>query len=101
MRIAAQRHEIVPVVVGDPMEQSLPSVGLLVLEDLESGAVIEVDTSKRARRDFEQQVQESAARRDQALRRLNLDVVTVSTDQPYVEALIAFFRARAKRMAHG
>ncbi|MEP6864615.1 MAG: DUF58 domain-containing protein, partial [Deltaproteobacteria bacterium] len=59
------------------------------------------DTSKRARRDFAQQALESAARREQALRRLNLDVVTVSTDQPYVEALIAFFRARAKRMAHG
>jgi uncharacterized protein (DUF58 family) len=100
MRIAAQRHEIVPVVVGDPMESALPNVGLLVLEDLESGAVIEVDTSKRARKDFQQQAIESAARREQALRRLNLDVVTVSTDQPYVEALIAFFRARAKRMAH-
>ncbi|HET9987997.1 MAG TPA: DUF58 domain-containing protein [Kofleriaceae bacterium] len=101
MRIAARRHEIVPVVVGDPMESALPNVGLLVLEDLESGAVIEVDTSKRARRDFERQALEAAARREQALRRLNLDVVTVSTDQPYVDALIAFFRARAKRMAHG
>ena len=101
MRIAAQRHEIVPVVVGDPMETTLPNVGLLVLEDLESGAVIEVDTSRRARRDFAQQAQEAAARREQLLRRLNLDVVTISTDQPYVDALVAFFRARAKRMAHG
>ncbi|MEO6774705.1 MAG: DUF58 domain-containing protein [Kofleriaceae bacterium] len=100
MRIAARRHEIVPVVVGDPMELSLPNVGLLVLEDLETGAVIEVDTSRRTRRDFERQALEAAARREQALRRLNLDVVTVSTDQPYVEALIAFFKARAKRMAH-
>ncbi|MEO8554044.1 MAG: VWA domain-containing protein, partial [Kofleriaceae bacterium] len=101
MRIASQRHEIVPVLVGDPMEAQLPNVGLLVLEDLETGAVIEVDTSRRARRDFEEQAIASAARRDQALRRLALDVVPVSTDQPYVDALIAFFKARAKRMAHG
>lgn len=101
MRIASQRHEIVPVVVGDPMEQTLPDVGLLLLEDLETGAVIEVDTSKKARRDFEAQVQRARAMRDQALRRLALDVVEVSTDQPYVEALIAFFRARQKRMSHG
>lgn len=101
MRIASQRHEIVPVVVGDPMEEQLPNVGLLVLEDLETGAVIEVDTSRRARRDFEQQASEAAGRRDQALRRLALDMVPVSTDQPYVDALIAFFKARAKRMAHG
>jgi uncharacterized protein (DUF58 family) len=101
MRIAAQRHEIVPVVVGDPMEQTLPNVGLLVLEDLETGAVIEVDTSSGARRDFEKQAARSTAEREQALRRLNLDVVRVATDEPYVDALIAFFRARAKRMAHG
>jgi uncharacterized protein (DUF58 family) len=101
MRIAAQRHEIVPVVVGDPMEQTLPNVGLLLLEDLETGAVIEVDTSSGARRDFENQARRSTAEREQTLRRLNLDVVRVATDEPYVDALIAFFRARAKRMAHG
>ena len=101
MRIASQRHEIVPVVVGDPMETTLPRVGLLVLEDLETGAVIEVDTSRGMRRDFEAQALRAAEEREQALRRLNLDVVTVTTDQPYVDALIAFFRARAKRMAHG
>ena len=72
-----------------------------MLEDLETGAVIEVDTSKSARRDFEARAQLAAEEREQALRRLNLDVVTVATDQPYVDALIAFFRARAKRMAHG
>ncbi|MEO8841353.1 MAG: DUF58 domain-containing protein [Kofleriaceae bacterium] len=101
MRIASQRHEIVPVVVGDPMETTLPNVGLLVLEDLETGAVIEVDTSRGMRRDFEAQALRAAEERDQALRRLNLDVVTVATDQPYIDALIAFFRARVKRMAHG
>ncbi len=101
MRIASQRHEIVPVVVADPMEQQLPDVGLLVLEDLETGNVIEVDTSKAARRDFAQRAAQAVGKREQALRRLNLDVVNVRTDEPYVDALIAFFRARAKRMAHG
>jgi uncharacterized protein (DUF58 family) len=72
-----------------------------MLEDLETGQVIEVDTSSRARRDFERRAQEAALVRDQTLRRLNVDVVTVTTDQPYVDALVAFFRARAKRMAHG
>ncbi len=101
MRIASQRHEIVPVVVADPLEQQLPDVGLLLLEDLETGSVIEVDTSKAARRDFAERAEASLAKREQALRRLNLDVVNVRTDEPYIDALIAFFRARAKRMAHG
>ncbi|MDB4958308.1 MAG: hypothetical protein JWO36_5877 [Myxococcales bacterium] len=101
MRIASQRHEIVPVVVSDPLETRLPSVGLLLLEDLETGRVIEVDTSTRARRDFASKARSAADARAAALRRLNVDVVTVLTDQPYVDALLAFFRARAKRMAHG
>jgi uncharacterized protein (DUF58 family) len=101
MQITRQRHEIVPVVVADPLEQELPSVGLLVLEDLESGQVIEVDTSGRAGRDYAQHARAMQARRDLGLRRLNLDVVNVRTDQPYVDALIAFFKARAKKMAHG
>jgi uncharacterized protein (DUF58 family) len=101
MRIASQRHEIVPVVVSDPLEAQLPSVGLLLLEDLETGRVIEVDTSTRTRRDFAKRAKAAAAERELALRRLNVDVVTVMTDRPYVDALIAFFKARAKRMAHG
>ncbi len=101
MQIARQRHEIVPVVVSDPMEAQLPSVGLLTLEDLETGQVIEVDTSGAAAGEFARRVRAQSALRDLALRRLNVDVVTVQTDRPYVDALIAFFKARAKRMAHG
>lgn len=101
MRIARQRHELVPVVVGDPLERELPSVGILVLEDLETGEVVELDTSGRAGREFAQRARVRAALRDQALRRLNVDVVEIQTDESYVDALIAFFKARAKRMAHG
>ena len=101
MQITARRHELVPVVVGDPMEATLPDVGLLVLEDLETGDIREIDTSGAARRDFEQRARRAAEARDAALRRVNVDLVEVRTDQPYVDALIAFFKARAKRMAHG
>src|SRR5436190_18003531 len=48
MQIARQRHELVPVVVGDPLERELPAVGLLMLEDLESGELVELDTSGAA-----------------------------------------------------
>jgi uncharacterized protein (DUF58 family) len=101
MRITAQRHEMVPVVVVDPMEKVLPPVGVVMLEDLETGEVVEVDTSSRAGREFAKQATAVAEERDTALRRLNVDVVSVATNEPYVDALIAFFRARAKRMAHG
>ena len=101
MQIVRQRHELVPVIVNDPMELALPQVGLVVLEDLETGEVVEVDTSARAVRDYAEQARKAAQQRDLAMRRLNLDLVNVRTDRPYVDALIAFFKARAKRMAHG
>ncbi len=100
MRITAQRHEIVPVVVRDPLEEQLPDVGLVLLEDLETGQVVEVDTSSHARREFAKRARKAAELRDQMLRRINLDIVEVDTNRPYVDALIAFFKARAKRMAH-
>ncbi len=75
--------------------------GLMMLEDLETGEVVEVDTSSRARKAFAKKAAEAASVRDAALRRINVDVVEVETNQPYVDALVAFFKARAKRMAHG
>lgn len=101
MQITRQRHEMVPVVVGDPLEQALPQVGLLVLEDLESGELVEIDTSGYAGRDFAKNAAKAARLRDLALRRLNVDTVEIRTDESYVDALIAFFKTRAKRMAHG
>ena len=71
-----------------------------MLEDLETGQVVEVDTSSHARREFAVRAREAADARDQALRRINLDIVEVDTNRPYVDALIAFFKARAKRMGH-
>jgi uncharacterized protein (DUF58 family) len=101
MRLTSRRHELVPVVVGDPMERALPEVGLLMMEDLETGEIVELDTSGRARIEFALRAHAIARARDAALCRLNLDAVEVRTDRPYVEALVAFFKTRAKRMAHG
>ena len=101
MRMTRQRHELVPVVVGDPLERALPRVGLLLLEDLESGEVVELDTSGAAGREYSERARLAARVRDTALRRLNLDVVEIQTDASYVDALIAYFKARAKRAAHG
>ena len=100
MQIARQRHELVPVVVVDPLEQALPPVGILMLEDLETGQLVEVDTNGFAARQYAARAKAAAAVRDLAMRRLNVDVVSLQTDESYVDALIAFFKARAKRQAH-
>ena len=101
LKVTAQRHDLVPVVVSDPVELAMPEVGLVAFEDLETGEVVEFDTSGWNVLAYRRQLAEEAAARDQALRRINVDVVEVRTDQPYVDALVAFFKARARRLAHG
>lgn len=101
LKVAAQRHDLVPVVLADPVELQLPKVGLVQFEDLESGDVFEFDTSGWNAGAYRRRLAGQAEQRDQLLRRMNIDVVQVRTDQPYVDALIAFFHARARRMAHG
>ena len=101
LRIAARRHDLVPVVVTDPMEEALPSVGLITFEDMETGDVLEFDTSGAGADAYRHRVALQRAAREASLRRVDVDVVEVRTDQPYVDALVAFFRARARRLAHG
>jgi hypothetical protein len=89
------------VVVTDPMEEKLPDVGLIMFEDVESGEVVEFDTSGPGAERYRRRIVQLRAQRDHALRRMNTDIVEVRTDQPYVDALVAFFKARARRIAHG
>jgi uncharacterized protein (DUF58 family) len=101
LRIAAARHDLVPVVITDPLEEALPPVGLVTFEDLETGEVVELDTRGPGAAAYQRAVTAARRQRDAALRRLDLDVVEVRTDAPYVDALVAFFKARARRLAHG
>jgi uncharacterized protein (DUF58 family) len=101
LSVISQRHEVVPVVVSDPMETALPAMGFVQFEDLETGEVVELDTSGPARLEYLQRVQSRAIERDAMMRRLKLDIVEIQTDQPYVDALVAYFQMRVRRMAHG
>jgi uncharacterized protein (DUF58 family) len=101
LKVTAQRHDLVPVVVSDPVELAMPEIGLVAFEDLETGEVMEFDTSGWNVLSYRRQLEEDAAARDAALRRLNVETVEVRTDRPYVDALVAFFKARARRLAHG
>ncbi len=98
LQMANRRHDMVPVVITDPMEEALPRVGLMTFEDVETGEIAEFDTSGSEADLFRHHVARQRFLREQALRRLKMDVVNVRTDRPYVDALVQFFRARARRM---
>jgi uncharacterized protein (DUF58 family) len=98
LQMASRRHDVVPVVITDPLEEELPRVGLITLEDVETGELIEFDTSGPEAAAYARLVEQQSSVREVTLRRLKIDFVNVRTDRPYVDALVEFFRIRARRM---
>lgn len=98
LKIANRRHDVVAVVLDDPRDLTLPDVGLIALEDAESGEHLLLDTGDaRVRREFETRAQAVGRERDRMLRGIDVDAVSVRTDRPYTEALLRFFRMREHR----
>ena len=97
----AQRHDVIAVTLEDPAERVLPDIGPARLEDPETGTIVEIDTSHpTVRAAFAQRVAADDAARRKLFGRLGLDEIIVHTEHGYVDALLAFFRARSRR-PHG
>ncbi|MDZ7316089.1 MAG: DUF58 domain-containing protein [candidate division KSB1 bacterium] len=98
LQIANKRHDLVAVTITDPREIDMPDVGILELEDAETGEILLLDTSSlEVRREFAQRTSEWSEQREKLFRTLAVDSIDIRTDQPYIEPLIRFFRMRAKR----
>ena len=98
MRILGKKHDLVAVSVGDPREVRMPNVGLVELEDAETGELVLLDTGNRAARtSFETLGHERAERLRAQLASMAIDQIEVGTDKEYVRDLMAFFRRRERR----
>lgn len=97
LRRLRRRHDLIPVVVGDPRERELPNVGLLELRDLETGRMAVVDTGSRAvRRRFKETADALAAQRTATLRRARTRAVELATGEDFVAALTRYFSTRGR-----
>lgn len=100
LRVANKRHDVIAVAVADPREEQLPDVGLIAVEDAETGKKLLVNTSDARVRDaYEKEATKRAETRDEIFRKNKVDVLHVRTDKPYVDALHRFFRMRERRLA--
>ncbi|HEX9887528.1 MAG TPA: DUF58 domain-containing protein [Longimicrobiales bacterium] len=98
LSIAARRHDVVAVRMGDRREEELPPLGLIEFEDPETGEHLVVDTSDPAFRDtYREMVASERERLDRSLKRSGVDVIDVVTGEPYVKPLMRFFKERARR----
>jgi uncharacterized protein (DUF58 family) len=94
----AQRHEILAVRLYDPLEMDLPDLGLLVVQDAETGEQVFVDTHDRA---FRKRFAAAAERREKALREAfsdaGVDALELSTDDDLVDTILRFADLRKRR----
>ena len=104
LAVASKRHDLVPVVISDPLEEALPHAsrrglaGLWPMADSETGETVLVDLSdRRTREAYAKAAREARERREKLFRKLSLDAVRVKPGDDYVAPLSALFRARAKR----
>ncbi len=98
IQIANRRHDLIALKITDPRESQFEDVGLIELEDTETGEVFMIDTgSGEFRREFAARADEDLNRLQREFRLINLDFINIRTDRPYIKPLISFFRAREKR----
>jgi uncharacterized protein (DUF58 family) len=100
LTISAKRHDAVAMTVLDPAEEVLPDVGVILLEDPETGEQIEVDTSRKT---IAKGYAELSEKRFRELGMLfgsrGVDMLQLRTDADYLPVLRAFFDRRGRRIA--
>ncbi|MCL4114368.1 UNVERIFIED_CONTAM: hypothetical protein GTU68_025730 [Idotea baltica] len=98
LALLARRHEVIALRIVDPAEVDLPNVGVMVMQDAETGEQLLVDTSDRA---FRERFAEAASQRehdiDQCARRASMDLHRISTDDDMVRSVVAMAARRKMR----
>ncbi len=95
LRLLGRKHEVVACVVNDKAEEDLPNIGVVDLEDAETGEVITVDTSSEIfRKDYLRELKKRKEARDKQLRLAQVERIDIVSGEDYVDPLVAFFKKR-------
>ncbi|MFN2621614.1 MAG: DUF58 domain-containing protein [Chthoniobacterales bacterium] len=100
LSVSGRRHDFIALHIQDEREENLPNVGIITLEDAETGEQIEINTADRSTRArFNALAETHRAELNRTLRRNNIDAVSLRTGENYLPALRSFFKQRERRMA--
>ena len=100
LHLLARRHDLIPIRLWDPREVELPDIGLVLVEDSETGEQLYVDTrDKGFRSRFYQAARRREAELNQTLKHAGVDLLSLSTEEDLVRAVLRFsaLRKRARR----
>lgn len=98
LKLLSQRHETLAVRLWDPREIDLPDIGVVIMEDAETGEQLYVDTSdKRFRQRFREAAQQREATLTETFKRSGVDTLALSTEDDLVRAIARFAQSRRSR----
>ena len=98
LRATAQHHDMVCVPVSDPAEANLPNVGLVEMEDPETGDLVLVDTASAAvRKAFAATAAAEQEELKKFFRKTGIDTLPIATDRPYIDEVRSLFKRRARK----
>jgi uncharacterized protein (DUF58 family) len=95
MKIAANKHDITGIRIYDQREEKIPSLGIVQMEDEETGELALINTSsKKIRTNYEVYYKERVAYFKETFKRSGAGVIDVRTDESYVKKLLGYFKRR-------
>lgn len=96
---SSRRHDVIAIDLYDPAEREIPPVGLVALEDAETGELLWVDTNDEVwRSSYEEQVRQDEDAKVRMMRSLAIDRIALVNGKEYVSGLNDFFKRREKRL---
>ncbi len=97
LKIASKRHDLIGIHIHDIRERELPDVGLIKAKDAETGKTLWVDTSsKKLRNRYKKYFDDHLDYFQRVFQKTGLSVVSIQTDESYINALLKFFKARKR-----
>ena len=100
LSVSGRRHDFIAVHIQDQREETLPNVGIITLEDSETGEQIEINTADRSTRArFSALAETKRIELNRTLRRNSIDAISLRTGEDYLPALRSFFKQRERRLA--
>ncbi len=102
LKVTAKKHDLVCIKISDPKEKEIPKRGIFSLRDTETGQMIDIDfSSKQVQNEYYKNFKIHQNYLDDTFKVAKTDVMDISTDKPYINELIKFFRNRQTKLAKG
>ena len=98
LKIVSKKHDLIAIQLYDPAEYKFPNIGLAKVEDPETGEMFWIDTtSKRAMKELQDDIRLKQSKLSKNAKKIGFDLISISTDEDFVDPLMSFFKKREKR----